>query len=83
MKLLDMIKEQLNWKDLSEAEAQQVIDELDSQIEEIRKRDEQEQRDSKQAEEKAREKELERLELNNIPGTMPGRSSDMGKAFHR
>ena len=26
MKLLDMIKEQLNWKDLSEAEAQQVID---------------------------------------------------------
>ena len=54
MKLLDMIKEQLNWKDLSEAEAQQVIDELDSQIEEIRKRDEQEQRDSKQAEEKAR-----------------------------
>jgi len=53
MKLLDMIKEQLNWKNLSEDEAQQIIDELDSQIDEIRKRNEQEQKELKVAEEQA------------------------------
>jgi len=58
MKLLEMIKEQLNWKDLSEDEAQQIIDELDSQIDEMRKREEQEEKDSKYEIEQATAKRI-------------------------
>ena len=38
MKILDALKEHLNWKDLTDEDRDAIVEELDAQIEEIRTR---------------------------------------------